>query len=797
MIRKRFAKHSANRQRQLGKRLVRSFELLESRMLLTTVFSDDFESGAISSNKWALREAIVLPSDAGPIGNYSAALCGCDKWESYTQLSSTAINVSSYGLVELDFSLRTGIGQTYSIPDSSQDLYVEYYSSSGAWVLASGGKIDQSTVSSTSFTPKRLTLPSSALHSNFAFRFRHPNAGQAIDGYWATWQIDDVSAEAFLPPTVSLGGASGTQPDNQGYSLTWNTNGDSVSARLYLDGTLLDSSTVKNGSFSITPSMGLGAYDLRVTATNSNGLSTSSTRSFTMEDDDNQGPTIALGGSNGEESPLATQAFSWSVSDDSGVSSNLVSITGPGGLDFTTEDTQGTFNFDDFGGPGVFQISVTATDNDTDRGAADRATRTSTRSAEVTNEPPVAHAAANRSQADEGTIITFDGSASSDANGLDDIQSYEWNFGDDKPATGVTVDHAYADEGTYPVVLTVTDRQGESRSDTLTVMVTNVAPTIVNLPFATGPVGEAVTLTASIYEPGTADSVTYTWDFGDDTTLIGTDLTAVNKTYATEGDYNVRLTVTDDDGASSTQATHAVIGPPVTFTTAAQTVAEDSGSLLVEAQLQAPLNVEVSVPLLLSGTASEAADYDLTNATLVFPAGSTSATATIDVLEDVLSEDSETIVLTMGLPTGASHGAIAQHTILITDNDPLPSVWFSSDGRTVREERGTIEIKADLSAPAGRDVVVPLNINGTAESPSDYTLANDARVVIPAGQLSGFARVLVVDDDLGETNESINFTMQPSNQALLSNAPDKPLTYTLIIAQSDAPSISFASSGAR
>ena len=44
------------------------------------------------------------------------------------------------------------------------------------------------------------------------------------------------------------------------------------------------------------------------------------------------------------------------------------------------------------------------------------------------------------------------------------IVHHEWSFGDGETATGATVQHSYAQAGTYTVTLTVADRYGRSSS---------------------------------------------------------------------------------------------------------------------------------------------------------------------------------------------------------------------------------------------------------------------------------------------------------------------------------------------
>lgn len=71
-----------------------------------------------------------------------------------------------------------------------------------------------------------------------------------------------------------------------------------------------------------------------------------------------------------------------------------------------------------------------------------------------------------------GAEVAVDGSASTDDVG---VETYSWDFGDGTTAEGATATHVYSTAGTFAVTLTVTDVEGETSSDELTVTVESVA----------------------------------------------------------------------------------------------------------------------------------------------------------------------------------------------------------------------------------------------------------------------------------------------------------------------------------
>ncbi|ARC57720.1 Protease 1 [Frondihabitans sp. 762G35] len=175
--------------------------------------------------------------------------------------------------------------------------------------------------------------------------------------------------------------------------------------------------------------------------------------------------------------------------------------------------------------------------------------------------------------------VAFDGSASSDSDGT--VASYAWDFGDGTTDTGVKPSHTYAAAGTYTVKLTVTDNQGATGSSTQQVTVTVPAnqPPVASYTSVVTNLGAAFDATASSDPDGTVAS--YAWDFGDGATGTGV---KPSHTYAAAGTYTVKLTVTDNQGATGASSAQVAVAPPANVPpTAAFTPTATNLALAVDA----------------------------------------------------------------------------------------------------------------------------------------------------------------------------------------------------------------------
>jgi PKD repeat protein len=130
------------------------------------------------------------------------------------------------------------------------------------------------------------------------------------------------------------------------------------------------------------------------------------------------------------------------------------------------------------------------------------------------------------------------------------ITTYDWDFGDGATASGFAAVHAYAAPGSYVATLTVADDTGRvgTAAQTVVVSLPPAFPPIVSLQ------GGCDELDCSFNGSGSRDPdgviVSYAWTFGDGSSGLGH---TVTHTYAAPGTYAVTLTVTDDDGLSTSE----------------------------------------------------------------------------------------------------------------------------------------------------------------------------------------------------------------------------------------------------
>ena len=204
----------------------------------------------------------------------------------------------------------------------------------------------------------------------------------------------------------------------------------------------------------------------------------------------------------------------------------------------------------------------------------------------------------------EGDEVQLDGTASSDPH--NSRLTYSWspaaNLDD---ATSATPTYSALDDTVDQLELTVNDEGGDvtaatalSDSDTTTVTVENVAPTVSALGDTIDEAGTAI-VRASYGDPGALDTHTASIDWGDGSAAQPVDVSAllagVEHVYGDNGAYDVTVTVTDDDGGAGWDTVGVIVGnldPNLTLVTSGAVSFPDGDFLVTDAGGALPLSAE-------------------------------------------------------------------------------------------------------------------------------------------------------------------------------------------------------------
>lgn len=188
----------------------------------------------------------------------------------------------------------------------------------------------------------------------------------------------------------------------------------------------------------------------------------------------------------------------------------------------------------------------------------------------------------------------------------------------------------------------------------------------------------------------------------------------------------------------------------------------------------------------ISGTAAAGDDFSVTGTgvtfdantgigTITIPIGATSAVFNVNVVDDAVSENPETVIAT---PTADANYSVSatqgSATVTIADNEPIVTVAASD--AAAAESTGTAnpgQFTFSRPSTAGGALTVHFVMSGTASTAVDYTLTSsvagsnvafdigtgEGTITIPAGATSVTLTVNATDDALAEVSETAVVTI--------------------------------------
>lgn len=220
-----------------------------------------------------------------------------------------------------------------------------------------------------------------------------------------------------------------------------------------------------------------------------------------------------------------------------------------------------------------------------------------------------------------------------------------------------------------------------------------------------------------------------------------------------------QLTILDDDSA-----------PSLVFAADTQSVYEDVGAVRVSVRLTRVSGKPISAAFHVAGTATPSVDHDMSIGQKIgfsFLPGTDTASIVFHVLEDRITEPTETVDLVLDSARNATLNAGRTHHIVnILDNDSAPVVSFLARDTAVPENVGNVTLRLVLSNPSVFPVVIAIRARGSAtldslRRGSDAELDSTAvyRITFPPMDTIGEFTFRVNDDGLVEPTESIDFSL--------------------------------------
>ena len=226
------------------------------------------------------------------------------------------------------------------------------------------------------------------------------------------------------------------------------------------------------------------------------------------------------------------------------------------------------------------------------------------------------------------------------------------------------------------------------------------------------------------------------WDFGDN--AVSTEASP-NHTYTASGTYSVRLTVTDDDGATGLKTTSVTVTRPELSIANASVVEGDEGTTIMNfiVTLSKTSSSEVTVKYnTTSDTATVGEDFIATSGTLTFTPGQTSKPIAVPVNGDILYADedpTETFIMTLSdgsVPITDATGVGTIETDDMSKSEAYEDLYQKWQVRRTEYRNNMLEgqnwenpnqINIDLDNDGDKDILM------TAQAGNDH--ANEVTVI--------------------------------------------------------------------
>jgi PKD repeat protein len=353
---------------------------------------------------------------------------------------------------------------------------------------------------------------------------------------------------------------------------------------------------------------------------------------------------------------------------------------------------------------------------------------------------------------------------------LDDLG---WQVNYPSPIVIENQTHVYGDDADYDVEVILAGTAFGRMSETIA-NITNVSPSLSVPPTQSVMAGEPLTLPESLFRisdpgfgttgtnPPTSETFTYRIDWRDGTavstgtanvTQIGNATRdtlasfAVSHTYANAGNFQVAVTVTDDDGGSDTElfTVEVTVPPDLLLSLSKSALAEDSGAnaaVLTVTRAGPAKDVDETIRL-LSDDPSEATVPE----SVVILAGETTAMAAVKAEDDQLLDGTQSVTLT----ASGDSGVPAEIMLAVNDAESLSIELTAAEVREDEPDSVTLTV-----ARSNSDTHQPLEVNVAGGDSDELNMPNP--LIIQAGMSLLEIQLRPVNDDDPERTQRLTYT---------------------------------------
>jgi hypothetical protein len=220
--------------------------------------------------------------------------------------------------------------------------------------------------------------------------------------------------------------------------------------------------------------------------------------------------------------------------------------------------------------------------------------------------------------------------------------------------------------------------------------------------------------------------------------------------------------------------------PKVEFQSATYQVQENHGSVALTLYRATGLSRAVTVHVATGdNTALAGSDYTAKSVDVTIPAGSTTSTFTIGIINDPVPEANETFTVTIIGTESADPGPQGTATVTIVDKDLLPTIQFASASYQVKEAAGHVLLTLKRTGNQGLQSTVHFATqDGSAIAGSDYQAKSGDVVFTPGGANTRTISIPIMNNNVPESSEGFQVKLTSSTSANIGT--DSAATVTIL-----------------